>query len=222
MNTRQIFLNTLIASVAISALIGIGVLLFGNFGSFEVRVMMTTLTVTGMSILGLASGAFLESGRGRTLPLAGIVFSILAGVMTFFIIWDVLDESENYIKLTGTVTLLALSCSHLSLLSLARLDQRFAWSLIAAYVCVWSLTAILLFLMWFEPAGDSDIVFRLIGILSILIAALTVMTPVFHKLSTSGDGIAEIDAEIAKLKLRIEELEKKKMDDDLMQKPARE
>ena len=42
---RRIFLISLIASVATSAIIGIGVLLLGNFGLIEVRVLMTTMAV---------------------------------------------------------------------------------------------------------------------------------------------------------------------------------
>lgn len=98
---RQPFLYLLIALVALSAAIGIGVFLFGDFGYYEVRVMMTTLTVTVTSILGLACGAYLESGRGRVLPVAGIAFSVAAAVMTILIIWNVSDESENFIRATS-------------------------------------------------------------------------------------------------------------------------
>lgn len=210
MQPKRIFLYLLIGSVAMSAVVAIGVLIFGEFGNFEVRVIMTTLTVTVTSILGLACGAYIESGRGRIMPITGIALSIAAALMTFLIIWNVYDRSESFIKATGSVTLLALCCSHLSLLSLARLDKRFAWSQILVFGAVWLLAAILLYLMWFEPEGDSDLVFRMIGILSILIAAVTVMTPVFHRLSAKEDGVAAIDSEIEELKRRIDELEKKK------------
>ncbi len=206
MSLKRAFLYLLIASVAISALIAIGVLLFGDFGYFEVRVMMTTLTVTVTSILGLACGAYLESGRGRAMPIAGIAFSIVAAVMTFLIIWNVYDRNETFIKATGTATLLALCLSHLSLLSLARLDKRFAWSRILAFVCVSLLSAIILYLMWFEPEGDSDLVFRILGILSILVASLTVITPVLHKLSRT-DPIESLDMKIAQLKGQLTTLE---------------
>lgn len=197
--------------MSISAIVAIGVLLFGSFGSIEVRVLMTTLTITGASILGLASGAYFELGRRRVMPLAGIVLSVAAALMTFLIIWNVADESETFIKATATVTLLALSCSHLSLLSLATLDPRFRWTRVLAFVTVWTLSGILLWLMWFEPEGWSDIIARIIGVLSILIAAVTVTTPVFHRLS-SDRKVDAIDAEIEKLKARIVELEKQRDD----------
>ncbi len=214
MNLKRTFLYSLIGSVTLSALIGIGVILFGDFGSFEVRVLMTTLTITAASILGLACGAYLETGRAKALPLAGILLSIAAAIMTFFIIWNVSDKSETFIKAAGTVTLLALSCSHLSLLSLARLDKRFYWSRIVAFVCVWTLSAILIYIMWWEPESSSDVVARIIGVLSILIAAATVITPVFHKLS-HAEGATEIETiniEIDQLRARIDELEQRKAD----------
>ena len=212
MNTRKIFLNTLIASVALSAAIGIVVILAGSFGEFEVRVLMTTLTVTATSILGLACGACYEAGRGRRLPLAGIVLSVVSALALFLIIWNVLDDNETYIKTTITLVIGAIVASHLSLLRLARLDGRFAWTYTFAVVCDVLLAAIVLYLMWLEPEGESDLVFRTMGVLSILIAAVTVVTPVFHRLSTGEDEVEKIDEEIAALKQQIEELEKRKIE----------
>lgn len=207
---RRLFLYLLIGSIAISALLGIGVLLLGDFGDIEVRVLMTALTVTVTSICGLACGACLEAGRGRYLPLAGIVFSVGAALMCFLIIWNVLDDSEVFIKSFLTATIFAISCSHLSLLSIARLDQKFSWSRIAAFVCVWLLAAIFLYIMWFEPVGNSDLIYRIIGVLGILVASITVITPILHKLSSGGNEIEKIDAEIARLKREIEDLEIKR------------
>lgn len=209
---RKAFLNSLIVSVSLSALIGIAVILFGQFGEFEVRVLMTTLTVTATSILGLACGACYEAGRGRRLPLAGIVLSVISALALFLIIWNVLDDNETYIKTTMTLVIGAIVASHLSLLRLARLDGRFAWTYSFAVVCDVLLASIILYLMWFEPEGESDLVFRTIGVLSILIAAVTVVTPVFHRLSASEIDPEKIDAEIARLRARIAELEAKRSD----------
>lgn len=207
---RRLFLYLLIGSVGLSALIGIGVLLFGNFEETEVRVLMTTLTVTVMSIFGLACGAYFESGRGKYLPLAGIILSIAAGLMYFLVIWSPLEQSKTFIKSVLSVTLLASAASLLSLLSLARLDKRFLWTRTAVSICVAVFCAIVLFLMWFEPEGDSDLVYRVLGVLGILIASITVVTPVLHKLSSAGDDLKALDKEIESLKERLGELERKR------------
>jgi hypothetical protein len=210
MNLRRLFLYLLIGSIGLSALIGIGVLLFGNFGSVEVRVLFTTLTVTVTSIFGLACGAYLETGRGRYLPITGIALSIVAALMCFLIIWDVLDDNEVFIKSFLTATMIAAACSHLSLLSLARLDKKFSWTRIAAVACVVLLCAILLYILWFEPEGDSDLIYRILGVLGILVASITVVTPILHKLSSKDSESEKIDTEIEQLKAQIAELEKRR------------
>lgn len=210
MNARKLFLNSLIASVALSAAIGIFVIIAGNFGQLEVRVLMTTLTVTATSILGLACGACYEAGRGRKLPLAGIILSVCSALALFFIIWNVLDDNEIYIKTTMTLVIGAIVASHLSLLRLARLGRQFAWTYTFAAVCDVLLAAIILYLMWFEPKGESDLIFRTIGVLAILIAAVTVVTPVFHRLSAGENDVERINAEIAVLEKKIEELKERR------------
>ncbi len=208
-NLRRLFFYLLIGSVALSALIGIGVLLLGDFGLIEVRVLMTTMVITIVSVLGLACGAYIEVRDGKHVPIAGIALSVIAGLMSFFIIWDVLDEDEVFIKSLLTATLLAVACSHVSLLSLARLDRRFSWTRISAVVCVILLCSILLFILWFEPTGESDLIYRILGVLGILLASITVITPVLHKLSSADDtdAIGALDKQIEELKARLATLE---------------
>lgn len=209
-NLKKLFLYLLIASVAFSALVGIGVILFGNFGEFESRVLLTALTLTVTSILGLACGAALEAGRGRILPACGIGFAVVSAVMWFILIWSGSHQNDIFAKSLMSVTLLAAACSHLSLLSLARLEKKFLWANYAALVAVWSLTAVFLYLIWLEKDFAGDWIPRTLGVLSITVAALTIVTPVLHKLSAQTPKTEEIEAEIERLKARIAELERQR------------
>lgn len=206
MNIKKLFLYLLITSVAVSALGGIGVILLGNFGETEQKILATTFTITVTSILGLACGAYLETGRGKMLPFSGIVLSILAAALWLVVIWYQGEPYEPFMKAVVTVTILAVACSLLSLLSLARFDRRFAWARPTAYLLVWALAGFVIFLLWFIPNDPPEVYGRIAGVLSILVASITVVTPVFHKLSAT-ETIDEIDAEIAKLKERTAELE---------------
>ena len=208
-NSKRAFLYLLIASVALSAIIGIAVLIFGNFGEFETKVLLTTLTVTVTSILGLACGAYLETGRGRVIPIAGIFVAIISCVMWIFLVWHGTVNEDFYAQILMSLTLFSATCAHISLLSLAILDSRFIWSRYAFIAADSVLTAYLLFLIWNDKWIDNDITPRVIGVLSIVVAALTLVTPIFHKLSSS-QSIEEIDSEIESLKNRIAELEAKR------------
>ena len=206
MSLKKLFLYLLIASVSISALVGIGVILIGNFGPTEQKILATTFTITFTSILGLACGAYLETARGKILPFSGITFSVLAAILWLVVIWYQGEPNEPFMKTVTTVTIIAFACSLLSLLSLARFDRRFDWARPTAHLLVWALAAFVIFIIWFVPNDPPEVYGRIAGVLSILVASITVVTPVFHKLS-APEKAGEIDAEIEKLRARIAELE---------------
>jgi hypothetical protein len=203
-------LYLLITSVSLSALLGIGIILFGSFGELEMKVLLTTVAITCMSILGLACGASLEAGDGKYLPGAGIILSIIAGVSWIILIWVEQAIGEFFAKSVMSTTILAVGFSHLSLISLARLDQRFKWAILSVFVCVTCLVAILLGLIWMTNTFEGDLTFRILGVLSIAVSALTIIIPVFHKLSEKLNEVDLINEEIEKLKTKISELEKRK------------
>ena len=206
---KALFLYALIGSIALSAAVGIVVILFGDFGELAIKVLLTTLTITITSILGLACGAYLETGKGKVIPVTGILLALVCCGLWVYLVWNPSGNEAFFAKLLLSLTLGASSCAHISLLALASLDRRFLWSRYAAHITVWSLTAYLLFLIWnVEAIGEMSS--RIIGVLSIVVAALTVITPVLHKLSSNDASVANIDAEIDRLKARIEGLEAKK------------
>ncbi len=173
----------LIASVAISAVLGIWAILSGEFGELQARVLLTTLTITGASILGLACGAYWETGRNRALPGFGILLTIIGAGVVIFGIWYH-TSAENFWKIAASICLVAIATAHVSLLSLARLAGRYRWALAAAYVLAY-LLSVLLIIVLFATSNNSDWFPRLIGVVSILLAAASLMVPIFHRLSAA-------------------------------------
>jgi hypothetical protein len=172
----------------------------------SVRGEVISSTFDETSVFGLACGASLSAARGRYVRIAGIVLSIAAALLCFLIVWNVLDDSRTFVKAFLTTTVLATACAYLSLLSLARLDRRFSWTRTAAVICIALLCGLLIYILWFEPHGESDLVYRALGILGIVLASITVVTPILHKLSSAGDNIEAIDREIADLEARLRRL----------------
>lgn len=207
MNIKRLSLYVLIASVAISAVLGIAVILFGNFTQFEQRILVTTSIITMTSIFGLACGAYLETGRGKILPYTGIVFAIISGILWIAFTWAQVNDESKAVRFGFTATLFAVACSLLSLLSLARLDSRFQWARYGVFLFTGTLTLLIFLSIWDLVNTDTDLIGRIFGVNSIIVAALTIVTPVFHKLSHQVTGIEEIDREIATLKERLAVLE---------------
>lgn len=223
LNLKKFFFYLLICSVSLSALMGIWAILSGDFGDTQGKVLLTTLTVVGTSILGLACGAFLEKPQAQNsslkfVPIAGIVCAVLCAITSFVLIWSDFRFDKGLMKIFFVSLIFAFSLAQLSLLTMARLAPRFRWSLLAAYVSVLLLDSIISTIIIFELQGDDGLVLRIIGVLSVVAASLTVMIPIFHYLSRTeflefeAATLENTEAEIAKLKAQLSRLEKQRED----------
>lgn len=179
---KKIALWFLIISVALSAILGIMAILSGNFGWFELRIILTTITISVASICALADAALWESKGNKPLPASGLVLSVLGAALLVWGIW-VEPGSEQFWKFAISICVLAVATSHVCLLSLASLSRRFAWARLAAFAVIYSLA--LLIILSMEIEITESWIFQLIGVNSILVAAISIMIPVFHRLSAS-------------------------------------
>ena len=207
LSLKKFFLHLFIASISISGLLGIVVIIIGNFGDLETRVLLTTFTVACTSILGLACGACLEAKRGRLIPILGISFSVLSAVFWIVVIWVDLIWSDRFGRIVMSTTVLATAFSHLSLILMARLEAKFRWAVTSVFISVAALVSLTFGLIWAGRTFEIDLVFRAMGVLSIITAMLTLVIPVFHRLSDNVSEAEAIEAEIEKLRMRISELE---------------
>lgn len=196
MNPKRAALWFLIVSVVLSALSGIIAIVSGTFGDIQARIILTTLTISAASLCALACGALWESGRGKALPAAGIVLAIVTAAVFIFGIWAKISNEEFW-KFAASLGLIAAATAHACLLSLATLAPRFAWSRVAAWAAVYLLALLFIYVIYATPKGDTFV--RIIGVVSIVVAALTILTPVFHRLSrgdldAAGAGLAATDS----------------------------
>lgn len=180
MGPKKVALWFLIVSVAISAVMGIIAILSGTFGEFQAKIIFTTLTISAASIGALASGALWENRNRRLLPAMGVMLALLAAVLLIVGIW-LTHFSEGYWKFTASTCVLAIATAHTCLLALAKLARRFFWSRLIAFTANYLLALLIILMIYVEPQGDFGV--RVIGVTSIIVAAMTIMTPIFHRLS---------------------------------------
>ncbi len=180
MSPKKIALWFLIASVVASAVLGIIIVLAGSFSELQIRVILTTLTISAASICALAAGALWESKRRMFLASTGAILALLTAVLVIFGIWTE-PRNEEFWKFTVSVGLLAVATAHACLLTLANLARQFVWARIAAFVAVYFLAVCFIYIIYLTPKGDTGV--RIIGATAIIVAALTILTPIFHRLS---------------------------------------
>ncbi len=199
---------------------GIWAIISGDFGELQGRILGTTTAIVGTSVLGLACGAYLENPRTKNspayfVPSAGIFLAGLSAAIILWMIWGSGGGSEELLfKTLGVSLMFAFSFAQLSLLSLAHLAARFRLAMIAAYVSILTLAATVSAIILFSQGEENFFILRFIGVLTVVDAAVTVMIPIFQRLSRTEfvddetPSTDDIDAEIANLKAQISRLEK--------------
>ncbi len=222
------FLYLLIVSIGVGALLAIIVILNGNWSWFETRVLLTVGTIATASVCGMACGAAMARYRTPWLPGIGIGLAVLAAVMLIAGMWTD-AASSGYWRATASVSIFAVAVAHVALLSIARVQESHQWVQVAAGAAVLLFAAYLVLLINATRTDDSSV--RVLAIIGILDAALTLVVPIVHfldrrSLPRSDEGrvsrddastspapwdAVTIDAEIRRLQTRIDELEAQRL-----------
>lgn len=217
-------LRMFIVSIVATAAIGIYVIAIPSDNwEYELKVLLTTATIAGASVCGLSCGGCLTRGR-RTLPMIGLVLTGLSAALTLVGIWMQPWMRpgnwwfwENYWKLTAVLCFYAVGCAHLSMLFMARLARGYQWAYVVAYYLILGLATVIAAGVVFD-FFDAQAYWRLTGTLSILVAAITLLIPVFHWFSreqfvieaAEADPLFAVEEELGRVKKRLIELENKR------------
>ncbi len=181
MKLKRIALLTLIASVGLSAALGVYALLVGDFGEFEAKILFTSLAVSAASILAMSCAVAWERRLLGVLPQVGAALALLGCGGCVLGVWAEFDYDPGW-QTVLTATFFAIGAAHVCLLSLARLEARFRWAYLLGVTCALLLSIQLSVLVWAE-LFDEEWSWRSIGIVAILLAASTIAVPLFHRIS---------------------------------------
>jgi cytochrome c oxidase subunit IV len=212
----KLCLRLFIVSIAVAAVMGIiAIGIPSRNWDLELRIFLTTAIIAGASVCGLACGGCLTRGQ-RILPTAGLVLTIVSACLLLFGVWAEVN-SEAYWKTTASVSFFAVASAHLSMLFMANLAGAFRWAYLVAYQLILGLAALLAAGFMFDFFNE-EAYWRFTGVISILVAAITLMIPVFHRMSREEiatqlavtDPLFAVEQEIASLKKRLIELENRR------------
>lgn len=218
---HRFFLYFLIGSVILGALLGILVVLRNQWGWFELRVILTTVTFAVASLCGLACElARLPRGL-NLLPRAGLVLTLISTGLMLLGIWQEVNDDEFW-KFTISSCILTVAMVHVCLLSIMPLVGSYKWVYYIAVQVIFGLALILIYEIFSESHLDRD--YQFIGVLAIIDVALTLTIPLLYRLGKSQGlvkttqdptvqrSVAAIDEEIDSLRSQIRQLEKLKLE----------
>jgi hypothetical protein len=183
---KRLLLIAALASVSVTAAIAIVVLLFGDFGESEWRILGTTFGISLYSVLALPGAILLERRQAQPLAWATIGAAVAGFVSALVALWAA-DDSETAWRWVGTTTSVAAALTQISALTSRRRDDDTA-ALRGIYYTACGLVALLAALattaIWKEI--DDDAFYRALAALAVLDVFLVVLQPLLRRLRGPG------------------------------------
>lgn len=188
---RRLLLGGVVASLSATALLAIGILLLGELGETEGRILGTTALLAAYGLLGLPAGFLLDQGRLR--PLAATVLALAAAGLAAALaaVWSA-HPPDALGKALATVTALAAASTQTAALAARRrgrdsasVRRLFAGSTALAL----ALAAMVASAAWAEVGASAF--YRVLGALAVLDALAVALQPILA-LARPGAPVHEL------------------------------
>lgn len=183
MGIKKNALKVSIGFLILTAIFSIWIVLVGEFGDFEIRVLLTTVSISIASMCAMACGAHIEKTHIKLAGGIGIVSAILSLLLTLLLVWAEMRGS-GFWRLSLSSILVTFSIAHVLLLNLPPLIEKRFWLRYLAGISVVIMSLLILTLIWDEEM-ISAVYFRLMSVMAIIIALISLLIPIFSKLDFS-------------------------------------
>jgi hypothetical protein len=183
---RRAAIIAIVASLSVTALVGIVVLLTGVNNEVLSKILGTTLVLAAFSVTSLCHLAVVGKAP-QIVGFVGIVASGLAFVAAEVLLWSnndlSTDWSQNWFRALGVLTVLALSLAHANLMLLLQSRERRIVRIgLRVTLALIALVAIGIWIPILDngtfPDSNSDWYWRAFGVLAILDVLGTIVLPV--------------------------------------------
>jgi hypothetical protein len=182
---RRLLLTAVAVSITATALLAIGILLFGSFGETEGRILGSTMILAGYALLALPAAFLFDQSRQLPLAVAVVILAAAGLVLSLVNVWSGGASSEVG-KAVLTSTVFAFAAAQTAALSARRAEDDPV--LVRALFPISYALAVVLATMvsvaaWAEL--EAAVYFRILGALAVLDGLTVALQPVLA-LARSG------------------------------------
>jgi len=177
---QKIALYCAIGCLSAAALFAIVVVVVGDFNEFEIKALLTAITIGCTAICVLVSAAYRHPVLGPKIGYLAIALQILAAAMLIGGMW-VETHEDAYWQSAGVLATFGIGLAHaLGLLS-ARLRPNQRWFQYLAAGLIFIICGLIsLLIMDFWGRFNDDLLMKALIVLSILVALATLVIPILH------------------------------------------
>jgi hypothetical protein len=182
MTWKRILVLAVIASLAVTAALAMGILLLGDFRDTELRVLATTFAISVASLLALPGAQLLDQQRATPLAWATVALAAVAFLAFEHTLWTDEDSSTAW-KRVGTAAAFAVATTQAAALtSRIKADDRHGVRAVY-YLAVglgFFLAVLAMSAMWEEI--ESEGFYRAVAALAVLNIFLVILQPLLRRL----------------------------------------
>ena len=162
MRGRRLLLGLVVGALTGTALLAVGILLFGDFGETEGKILGTTAMLAGYGLLALPSGFLIDQRRLSGLAWTALALAIAGFVLAAAVVWT--EAGDTLGKWVLTVTVFAFAATQTAAQLAGRRTTRTLFPISVALVLV--VAAMATAAAWGKI--DSSVYYRLLGALAVL------------------------------------------------------
>lgn len=155
------------------------------------KIILTTLTISGASICGMACFAFIEKRGLAPLGLLGVACAVIAAAMGILAIWNAENIGATYGKITFTFIIAAAALAHIFLLHIPTLPPTSRWNQYALILFDLILAGQITYAMWAQVSSSGF--YRIMDVLTVFVVLFTLIIPICSRLAgkdpTPGDSL---------------------------------
>lgn len=179
---KKLSLFGIIGFLSLSALVAVVSLLTGEFGETQVKIILTTLTISGASVCGMACFAFIEKRGLAPLGAIGVACAVIAAAVGILAIWGIDNIGTTYGKVTLTFVIAAVALAHIFLLHIPTLPPNYRWNQYTLIFFDLILAGQVTYAMWEEV--NSSGFYRFMGVITVFVVLFTLIIPICSRLAT--------------------------------------
>ena len=176
---RRVLLIGMATALSVSALLGILVVLMGDFGGDSARVLGTSALVGLFSVLALPAGVLLDQGRNRSLARLALGLDALAFLLIEAALWNLTEEWKPALVVTLFAAALAELCT---LQARSRPGESQTARLLVVVASTLAIVLALLLSAAVLDFGPSSGSFQLVAVVAIANFLLVLLQPIFRRL----------------------------------------
>jgi hypothetical protein len=181
---RKLLLKVFIGFLSMTALVAIFSVLNREFGEAQIKVLVTTFSISAGSICAMACAGIIERKDAKAVGIIGILAACVAVSLVIIGVWGEITEGD-YLKTTGTSIVVSIAFAHACLLHLPDLAGSYRWTQTVSALLIGLLALQIISAIWAEVGNEGF--YRVMAAVSVLVVLATLVVPICSWLSASTE-----------------------------------